>query len=129
MTTLSKAQFISSITSLERLYLLETDNGGVYLRGDIEYGGDLQIPRVEMMCFDINTELPIDIACSECRSRYIGGITFIEYDDEADAIACALDDFLNLEKDAIYLSCDKNELTNISDSFEKAFIYTVIEIG
>lgn len=125
MTTLSKSQFISSITSLERLYLLETDNGRVYLHSDIEYGGDLQIPRVEMMCFAMNTELPIEIACSGCRSRYIGGITFIEYDDEATAVACALDDFLNLEKDAIYLLCDENELANIAKSFGMAFIYAV----
>ncbi len=127
MKRISRNEFISGVTNLEQLYLLEVFDGKVFLRSDIEYGGDLQIPRVEIMRFEMNTEMPISIACSECRSRYTGGISFMEYYDESEAIACALNDFLGLANDAVYLSCKENELSNIAENFTKASIYAISE--
>lgn len=127
MKSISRNEFILSVTNLEQLYLLEAFDGKVFLRSDIEYGGDLQIPRVEIMRFEMNTEMPISIACSECRSRYTGGISFMEYYNESEAISCALNDFLRLANDAVYLSCKENELSNIAESFTKASIYAISE--
>ena len=127
MKRISRNEFISGAENLEQLYLLEVFDGKVFLRSDIEYGGDLQIPRVEIMRFEMNTEMPISIACSECRSRYSGGISFIEYYNESEAMDCALNDFLELANDAVYLSCKDNELSNIAESFTKAYIYTVLK--
>lgn len=127
MKKISRIQFISGVKDIEQLYLFEIVNSKVFFRGDIEHGGDLQIPRIEMMRFEINKKLPVSTASSECRSCYTGGITFIEYDDEEESAICALNDFLRLVNDVVYVSCGENELENIAENFTKAYIYTVLE--
>ncbi|WP_278245447.1 hypothetical protein [Ruminococcus albus] len=40
MQELSKEQFISKISDLEKIYLVELENNRMYLLSDIENGGD-----------------------------------------------------------------------------------------
>lgn len=85
MKEVTRTQYISSVIDYEQLYLIEAISGKVFLCSDIEYGGDLQIPRIEMMYFEMDISLSFHNACSECRARYTGGINFAEYQDELSA--------------------------------------------
>ena len=125
MQEVTKEKYLSSVTDLEKLYLIQIDNGKVYLLSDIEYGGDIGL-RIEMMDFEINTEFPFSIANSECREHYIGGITFIEYDTEEEANKHVLTDFLNLKTNAIYLLCFEYEFKKILELYLNKIIYILI---
>ena len=78
MQEITKEQYIERINDHERLYLVTTDDHNIYLKADIEYGGEIGL-RIEMMDFKLDTSLTFWNACNECRCRYTGGICFIEY--------------------------------------------------
>lgn len=125
MKEVTKEQWLSSVTDLEKLYLIQTDNGKVYLLSDIEYGGDMGL-RIEMMYFEMNTERPFSTANSECRGHYTGGITFIEYNTKEEADRYVLTEFLDLKKNAIYLLCSECEFKEVSQLYLNNIIYISI---
>lgn len=125
MKEVTKEQCLSSVTDLEKLYLIQTDNGKVYLLSDIEYGGDIGL-RIEIMNFEMNTKLPFSTANSECRGHYIGGITFIEYNTKEEADRYVLTEFLDLKKNAIYLLCSECEFKEVSQLYLNNIIYISI---
>ena len=122
MQEITKEQYIRSINDYEKLYLIVTENDIVYLKADIERGGDIEL-RVEIMDFELDTSLTFWEACGECRGRYCGGINFIEYNSYEEACANVLDDFLKLAPDSIYLQCDDNELKSVLEKYRNQSIY------
>ena len=127
MKEISKEKYIEICKDYEKLYLITILADKVYLRSDIEYGGELQIPRIEIMDFEVNTLLPFSEACVECRGNYVGGINYIEYDSEKMANENALNDFLKLEPKAIFVVCRNNELIDIARVFNEISIYIIVE--
>lgn len=122
MKEITKEQFIQSINDYEKLYLIATENDKVYLKADIERGGDIEL-RVEIMDFELDISLSFWEACSECRGRYCGGINFIEYNSYEEACLNVLDDFLKFAPDSIYLQCDENELKCVLEQYRNQSIY------
>lgn len=116
MQMLSKEQFISKISDIERVYLVSIHDGKVYLRADIEKGGDNGL-RIEMMDFEMNTSYGFYEANSLCRSNYFGGISFIEYSSYDEAEHRAITDFLDLNPHSALLYCDDNELDELTDKY------------
>lgn len=56
MKEITKKQYIERINDYERLYLVMTDDHNIYLKADIEYGGEIGL-RIEMMDFKLDTSL------------------------------------------------------------------------
>lgn len=127
MREITREQYVSSVSDYEKLYLIEVCNGKVFLCGDIEYGGVQQIPRIEMMYFEMNTSLSFHDACSECRGFYTGGINFVEYNNEEKAKRCAVQDFLKLSIANAYISCSENEMFDIIYKYPHYQIYIIID--
>lgn len=126
MQELSKEQYISTISDLEKIYLVELVNDRMYLLSDIEKGGDIGL-RIENMFFEMNTLLGFQKANRECRGNYSGGISFIEYNDYNEAECNIINDFINLEKEAIYLSCFDTDMEKVIYKYpSKARLYIVI---
>lgn len=123
---ISKEQYVLSISDYENAYLIQTCNGKIYLYGDIEYGGEVGL-RIEMMNFEMDTDLPFSEASSECRGYYAGGINFIEYDNEEEAKQYVIQDFLNLTKGAKYISCKSNDMKLLTHNYKKHLIYIVVQ--
>lgn len=124
MKELTKIQYIESVNNYEKLYLIINDDESVFLRADIENEETL---RIEMMYFELNTAFSFSLATSECRGKYTGKIYFIEYDNDKDAEKNILEDFLNLNNDAIFLLCKDAELKNILPKYSNKSIYIVIK--
>ena len=128
MTELSKSEFIRQITDLTHLYLLEVEDGKPYLIADIEYGGEEQRIRIELINkFDLDPYLPFEEACIDSRSWYVGGISFIEWDSDEEAEAEVFDEFFILASDAVYVSCTDDELSDIVTRFPNACVY--LDVG
>lgn len=125
MKEITKDTYIASISDYEKLFLIHTENGEVYLRADIEYGGEICL-RIEMMDFDMNPDLLFSEACSECCGRYAGGITFIEYETFDDAQKSILSDFLSLGENAFYLSCSDDEMRCVAEKYLNNEIYILV---
>lgn len=126
MKEITKEQYVLSISDYEDAYLIQTDNGKIYLYGDIEYGGEIGL-RIEMMNFEMDTDLPIAEASSECRGYYAGGINFIEYESEEEAKQYVIEDFLSLRKNAKFISCKSDELKVIAQTYKDQLIYIVVQ--
>jgi hypothetical protein len=89
----------------------------VYLRADMEYGGEYQQPRIEMMNFCLDKSKPILETSVDCRSLYIGGISFIEYNVcECDSTQRGIEDFIEMADSykAVYIECENCDLENIA---------------
>lgn len=112
METLNKEQFISKKSDIERVYLISIHDGKIYLRADIEKGGDNGL-RIEMMDFKIDTSYGLHEANSLCRSNYPSGISFIEYNSYNEAEHRILDDFLNIDNKAVFQYCNNDELRQV----------------
>lgn len=122
MQEITKEQYIKRINDYERLYLVTTDDHNIYLKSDIERGGEIGL-RIELMDFMLDTSLTFWNACNECRCRYTGGICFIEYDTYEEAKQNIIIDFLNLSPNAIYLFCKDNEIQEAADNYSNQNIY------
>lgn len=122
MQEITKEQYIERINDYERLYLVTTDDHNIYLKADIECGGEVGL-RIEMMDFKLDTSLTFLNACNECRCRYTGGICFIEYDTYEEAKQNVIIDFLNLSPNAIYLFCKDTEIQVAADNYQNHNIY------
>ena len=71
LQVLIKETFIDSILNSERAFLLYIDkNHKVWLRADMEYGGDPPRYRVELMNFNLDIAKPILYTTVECRGFY-----------------------------------------------------------
>ena len=97
---------------MEKIYLVELVNDRMYLLSDIEKGGDIGL-RIENMFFEMNTLLGFQKANRESRGNYSGGISFIEYNDYNEAECNIINDFIYLEKEAIYLSCFDTDMERV----------------
>lgn len=126
MQEITKEQYIKRINDYERLYLVTTDDHIIYLKADIEYGGEIGL-RIEMMDFKLDTSLTFWNSCNECRCRYTGGICFIEYDTYEEAKQNVIIDFLNLSPNAIYLFFKDSEIQEVADSFSNQNIYILTQ--
>ena len=126
MQEITKEQYIKRINDYERLYLVTTDDHNIYLKSDIERGGEIGL-RIEMMDFMLDTSLTFWNACNECRCRYTGGICFVEYDSYEEAKQNIIIDFLNLSPNAIYLFCKDTEIQEVADSFSNQNIYILTQ--
>ena len=121
-----KETFIDSILNSERAFLLYIDkNHKVWLRADMEYGGDPPRYRVELMNFNLDIAKPILYTTVECRGFYCGGISFLEY-GAADTLDLATNDFINLSDKAVYILCDDKDLAEISERFSDCFVYVYV---
>ena len=128
MTELSKSEFIRQITDPTHLYLIEIEDGKPYLTADIEYGGEEQRIRIELINkFDLDPHLPFEEACIDSRSWYVGGISFIEWDSDEKAEAEVFDEFFILASDAVYVSCTDDELSDIVTRFSNACVYVDVK--
>ena len=125
MTEITKQEYISLINNYELLYLVGIESEKIYLRADIEYGGDVGL-RIEQMNFELNTYLPFSEANSNCRGNYCGGIRFIEYCDEIEANQRIISDFLKLGNKPIYLKCCDDDIKNVINSYPDEQAYIVI---
>lgn len=142
--TISKDEYINSVSDKEKLYYIHTEHGIPYLRADIEYGGEIQ-PRVELFAEIYTTGFClVGSGCSlkfdnisdmvgECRNNYVGGICFIEYQDYETAEKKVLYDFMHFyEKGVtpIYIRCIESSLHQLVQVFPNAdlFIQIVDEI-
>ena len=103
--SLAKEQFISKVSDIEKVYLVSIHDGKIYLRADIEKGGDNNL-RIEIMNFEMDTSYGFFEANSLCRSNYPGSISFIEYNSYDEAEHRVLDDFLNLDNKAVFQYCN-----------------------
>ena len=120
---LLKETFIDSILNSEKAFLLYIDkNHKVWLRADMEYGGDPPRYRVELMNFNLDIAKPILYTTVECRGFYCGGICFIEFDAE-DTSDLTTNDFINLSDKTVYILCDDKDLAEISERFSDCFVY------
>lgn len=126
MQEVTKEKYIQSIMDFETLYLIEIENNKVFLKSDIECGGDIGL-RTEIMNFKLDTSLTFRETCSECRSHYTGGIQFIEYDSYDDAKLSVIDDFLNLSPQSIYLICEDKELQAFTTKYNNQSVYILIQ--
>lgn len=126
MRVITKEQYIQSIYDYEKLYLITIENNKVYLKADIERGGDIEL-RIEMMDFKLDTSLTFWEACGECRCRYPGGIYFIEYDTYEEAQLNVIDDFINLSPNSIFLFCEDNELQAVAEKYNNQSVYVLIK--
>ena len=124
MLVITKEQYIQSIYDYEKLYLITIESNIVYLKADIERGGDIEL-RIEMMEFKLDTSLTFWESCCECRCRYPGGISFIEYDTYEEAQLNVIDDFLNLSQNSIYLFCEENELIAVAEKYNNQSVYVL----
>lgn len=124
MQEVIKDCFMQNIIDCEKLYLINIENNEVILKADIERGGDIGL-RVEMMNFKLDTSLTFWESAIECRSRYSGGIQFIEYDTYEEAQLNIIDDFLSLSPQSIYLMCENNELQLIATKYNYQSIYVL----
>lgn len=144
--TVSKDEYISSVSDKEKLYYIHTEDGVPYLRADIEYGGEIH-PRVELyaeiynngFCLtpskypELNIHDNISKLVGEIRGYYAGGICFIEYQDKDTAEKKVLYDFMHFyEKGVtpIYIRCIESSLHQLVQVFPNAdlFIQIVDEI-
>ena len=116
MQVLSKEQYVSTISDIEKAYLISIKYGKAYLRADIEKAGDIGL-RIEMMDFELDTSYGFYKANNICRNNYSGGISFIEYDSFEEAERSALNDFLRISDNAIFLFCDDNELNELMNNY------------
>ena len=121
MIQLTKEQYIAQINDLEKIYLIYISHKNIYLNADIEKGGDIGL-RIEIMNFLLDTSLGFWNANNECRSKYVGGISFIEYNNYKDATETIISDFLNLNNNAIFIKCKDSELNDISKLYQ-GYIY------
>lgn len=113
-------QYISSISDIERIALIEKIGNEMYLCADVENGGDYLQPRIEEMYFLLNQSLGFLEAINECRNRYCGGISFIEYSESNDVSDKAINDFLQLGNgEKTYVVCKDSDFfestANLSD--------------
>ena len=117
LQVLLKETFIDSILNSESAFLLYIDkNHKVWLRADMEHGGDPPRYRVELMNFNLDIAKPILYTTVECLGFYCGGICFIEFDAE-DTLDLATYNFINLSDKAVYILCDDIDLAEISERF------------
>ena len=127
MQEISREEYISRInpkkTDYVNLNLIITEEDKVFLRADIENEEDL---RIEMMNFEMDTSLNFIDSNSESRNCE-GKIYFIEYDSEEEAEENILKDFLNIEKDSIYLICKEEDLKNILPKYKNKIIYVMTD--
>ena len=115
MKELTKEQYIErvSVSNYERAYLLLLVDNTVYLRANLDFGGEIGL-RIEMMRFELEPEL--------------GFWKFIEYDSYEEAEEKIINDFLDLEENAIYLYCEDNELKDLVNSYpDKTLVYVVTD--
>lgn len=129
MKELTKEQYIEkvSVSNYERAYLLLLVDNTVYLRANLDFGGEIGL-RIEMMRFELEPELGFWKANCNCRAKYPGGIYFIEYDSYEEAEEKIIYDFLDLEENLIYLYCEDNELKYLVNSYpDKTLVYVVTD--
>ena len=126
MLQVLKETFIDSILNGERAFLLYIDKSHkVWLRADMEYGGDPPRYRVELMNFNLDIAKPILYTTVECRGFYCGGICFIEFDAEY-TLDLATYNFINLSDKAVYILCDDKDLAEIAERFFDCFVYVYV---
>lgn len=126
LQVLLKETFIDSILNSERAFLLYIDkNHKVWLRADMEHGGDPPRYRVELMNFNLDIAKPILYTTVECLGFYCGGICFIEFDAE-DTLDLATYNFINLSDKAVYILCDDKDLAEIAERFSDCFVYVYV---
>ena len=119
--------YSASILDCEKAFLLYVDEEGyVWIKADIEIGGNPPRERVELMDFQIDIEKTILLATIECREFYCGGITFIEYDKYFDTFKLALNDFLNMQDNVKYIICDDTDLSNIAYMEYNQYLYIYV---
>lgn len=129
MKELTKEQYIErvSVSNYERAYLLLLEDNAVYLRANMDFGGDIGL-RIEMMHFELDKKLGFWEADCNCRERYPGGIYFIEYESFEEAEEKIINDFLDLEENVIYLYSEDNELKDLVNSYpDKTLVYVVTD--
>ena len=129
MKELTKEQYIErvSVSNYERAYLLLLEDNTVFLRANMDFGGEIRL-RIEMMHFELEPELGFWEANCNCRDRYPGGIYFIEYESFEEAEEKIINDFLDLEENVIYLYSEDNELKDLVNSYpDKTLVYVVTD--
>ncbi|MBE7064326.1 MAG: hypothetical protein E7384_00705 [Ruminococcaceae bacterium] len=60
----------------ENTALIRKSENTLILLSDMEYGGEYALLRIEKMFFDLDTTKPFSESIVDCRSHYLGGITF-----------------------------------------------------
>ena len=123
MQEISRKEYINNVVDYEKLYLIFVDDDKVFLRADIENEENL---RIEIMDFEM--DISLNFLESNSDSRNCGGkIYFIEYENYESAEKNIVEDFLNIEKDSIYLICDEYDLKNILQKYKNKSIYVITE--
>lgn len=123
MQEITRDEYISNIVDYEKTHLIITTDYAVYLRADIDTGGDIGL-RLEYMYFEMDTSLPFNESNSD--SRNCGrSIYFDEYGSFEEAEQEAIKDFLYICEDAIYLMCEENDLKDILPKYKNKSIYVV----
>lgn len=124
----SKTEFRETIKDCERAFLLFIDeNKDVWLKADLEIGGNPLCERVEIMDFKLNPKQPILSEIVLCRGFYRGGITYFEYNPQSDVLNASIKDFINLEDEASYIICDDMDLSEISTIKPNHYLYIYVK--
>ncbi|MCR5833599.1 MAG: hypothetical protein K6G55_03010 [Selenomonadaceae bacterium] len=126
MKILSREEYINDITDYENFYLLISADNEIFLCADMELTGNDNL-RIEMMNFKLNESLNISEAIDECRGKYSGGISFVEYSSFNVVKTAIITDFLALEKNTVYLLCRDDELKKIAESYPNQKIYVRVK--
>lgn len=116
MQEISKEKYVKNISDYEKLCLIIVEEDKIFLRADIQTEENLQI---EMMKFEMNTSL--NFTNSNSDSRNCGGkIYFFETDSDN-----VIKDFLDIDRDAIYLICNEDDLKNILPTYKNKSLYVL----
>ena len=127
MKEITKEQYLQDVNDFEKMYLIAVDGGRVFLRADIERGGEVGL-RIETMNFELDTAFGFWQANVDCRGRYAGGISFIEYENYDEAESRVMDDFVGIADRATFVYCGDGELKNIASVCpDGAFLYARTE--
>ena len=130
MRTIKKSEFFKlAIQAPESAFLISVSEGNVYILADMEQTENGI--RIEEMEFLMDKYLPLKDASAECRTRYNGGISFIEpkgvKEEERLSYTVAL--FADISSHATYLSCrgDAFDLLNIISDRGNGKYYVILE--
>ena len=124
----SKKAYIEAIIDCERAFLFYIDDHqDVWLKADLEIGGEPLCERIEIMDFKLNPKQSILLTVASCRGFYPGGITFIEYHDQSNAHKAAINDFVNLQDEASYIICDDMDLFKLSLIKPAHYLYIYVK--
>lgn len=135
MKIVSREQYMRASRDLERYYLFSTKAGCVYLRSDIEYGGELQSPRIEVMQFAVDTTIGIKKAVDKSRGENAGRILLFEHKTPVEAYKKVMGSFTDFaesvccESDTVFLECRDDELRDIVKKYPNNNIYVVVMEG